>query len=64
MIGRPLPNAVLLGGFVALTGRISMESLAKAIREKFGGSVAEKNVAGAKRAHEWIRAASEEPAHA
>ena len=64
VIGRPLPNAVLLGGFTALTGMISMESLANAIRRKFGGSVAEKNVAGAKRAHDWIRSGSGEPAHA
>jgi pyruvate ferredoxin oxidoreductase gamma subunit len=64
VIGRPLPNAVLLGGFAALTGLISMESLAKAIGEKFGGSVAKKNVAAAQRAHDWVREAMEEPAHA
>jgi pyruvate ferredoxin oxidoreductase gamma subunit len=64
VIGRPLPNAVLLGGFAALTGLISMESLAKAIREKFGGSVAEKNVAAASRAHDWVRDAIGEPARA
>jgi pyruvate ferredoxin oxidoreductase gamma subunit len=64
VIGRPLPNAVLLGGFAALTGLISMESLAKAIEEKFGGSVAKKNIAGAERAHDWVREAIGEPTHA
>ena len=64
VIGRPLPNAVLLGGFAALTGLISMESLAKAIGERFGGSVAEKNVAAASRAHDWVRDAIGEPARA
>jgi pyruvate ferredoxin oxidoreductase gamma subunit len=64
VIGRPLPNAVLLGGFAALTELISMESLAKAIGEKFGGSVAEKNVAAASRAHDWVRDAIGEPARA
>jgi pyruvate ferredoxin oxidoreductase gamma subunit len=64
VIGRPLPNAVLLGGFAALTGLISMESLAGAIGEKFGGSVAEKNVAAASRAHDHVRDAIGEPARA
>jgi pyruvate ferredoxin oxidoreductase gamma subunit len=64
VIGRPLPNAVLLGGFAALTGLISMESLAGAIGEKFGGSVAEKNIAAASRAHDRVRDAIGEPARA
>ena len=36
-----------------------MESLAGAIGEKFGGSVAEKNVAAASRAHDRVRDAIE-----
>ena len=36
-LGRPIPNAALLGGFAALTGLISIESVAAAIREKFSG---------------------------
>ena len=36
-LGRPLPNAVLLGGFAALTGIVSLDSVAKAIRERFPG---------------------------
>ncbi len=53
-LGRPLPNAVLLGGFAALSGQISLDALATAIRERFSGRVAEGNVAGAERAYGYV----------
>ena len=53
-LGRPLPNAVLLGGFSALSGQISLDALATAIRERFSGRVAEGNVAGAERAYGYV----------
>ena len=53
-VGRPLPNAALLGGFAALTGRTSLEAVAAAIREKFPGKVAEANVAAATAAYEHV----------
>jgi len=46
-LGRPLPNAALLGAFAALTGVVSVESVAAAIRERFSGATAEGNVAAA-----------------
>lgn len=64
VIGRPLPNAVLLGGLAALTQVISMESLSDAIGEKFSGSVAEKNAQAARSAYERVADALEEPARA
>jgi pyruvate ferredoxin oxidoreductase gamma subunit len=54
-VGRPLPNAVLLGGFAALTGVVSILSIAEAIRATFSGRVAAGNVAGAERAHAQVR---------
>lgn len=54
-VGRPLPNAALLGGFAALSGAISLESVAKAIREKFPGKVAEGNVAAASASYDFVR---------
>ena len=54
-IGRPVPNAALLGGFAAMSGRISLESVVAAIREKFSGKVAEGNVAAASEAYEYVR---------
>ena len=51
-IGRPLPNAVLLGGFAAVSGQLHFDSVAKAIHEKFPGKVGEANVAAAREAYE------------
>ena len=53
-VGRPLPNAALLGGFAALSDRISLESVNAAIREKFPAKIAEGNIAAATEAHEYV----------
>jgi pyruvate ferredoxin oxidoreductase gamma subunit len=50
-LGRPLPNAALLGAFAALTGEVSIGSIARAIRERFPGTIGEGNVAAAERAY-------------
>ncbi|HEU4647321.1 MAG TPA: 2-oxoacid:acceptor oxidoreductase family protein [Burkholderiales bacterium] len=63
-VGRPLPNAALLGGFAALSGRISLDSVAAAIRERFGGKVAEGNVAAANAAYAHVRNELQEAGHA
>jgi pyruvate ferredoxin oxidoreductase gamma subunit len=63
-VGRPLPNAALLGGFAALTGRVSIASVAAAIREKFPGNVGEGNVVAATEAYEHVRREASEAAHA
>ena len=34
-VGRPVPNAALLGGFAALTGLVSLASVEAAIRDRF-----------------------------
>ncbi len=53
-VGRPLPNAALLGGFAAISGELSLDSVAAAIREKFRGAVAEANVAAATAAYAYV----------
>ena len=53
-IGRPVPNAALLGGFAALSGQISLDSVTAAIREKFRGALAERNVEAAGEAHHHV----------
>jgi pyruvate ferredoxin oxidoreductase gamma subunit len=63
-VGRPLPNAALLGGFAALTGRVSLQSVNAAIREKFPSKVAEANVAAAAAACEFVTRQMQEVAHA
>ena len=64
-VGRPLPNAALLGGFAAISGQLQFESVAKAIREKFPGKVGEANVTAARAAYDSaIGQRTQEPAHA
>jgi len=63
-LGRPLPNAVLLGGFAALSGLVSLDAVAHAIRDKFSGKVAAGNVAAATDAFEFVQRAMKELAHA
>jgi pyruvate ferredoxin oxidoreductase gamma subunit len=53
-LGRPLPNAVLLGGFAALTGVVSIDSVEGAIRGRFPAGLADRNVAAARAAHEFV----------
>lgn len=58
-VGRPLPNAALLGGFAAVTGAVQLGSIETAIRQKFGGKVGEGNVAAARAAFALARKARE-----
>lgn len=53
-LGRPLPNAVLLGGFAALAGLITLGAVAHAIAVKFSGKVAAANIAAASEAFEHM----------
>jgi pyruvate ferredoxin oxidoreductase gamma subunit len=54
-IGQLRPNAALLGGLAALTGVVSLDSIAQAIRARFGGRLAEGNVAAATACFEHVR---------
>jgi pyruvate ferredoxin oxidoreductase gamma subunit len=63
-VGRPVPNAALLGAFAAATGLISLASVEKAIREKFPPKIAEANVLAAGDAHEHVRRQAREAGHA
>ncbi len=61
-LGRPLPNAVLLGGFAAISGMIELASVHAAIREKFSGRIAEGNVAAASAAFDYVQREMKEAA--
>lgn len=63
-LGRPLPNAVLLGGFAALSGLVMLDAVAHAIREKFSGKVAAGNIAAAAEAFDYVKREMEELARA
>ena len=53
-LGRPLPNAALLGGFAALTGEVSLRAVTHAIRERFPGAVGEGNATAAEVAYAHV----------
>jgi pyruvate ferredoxin oxidoreductase gamma subunit len=59
-VGRPVPNVPLLGGFAAISGRVSLDSVIAAIGEKFSGKVAAGNVAAAREAYAIVRREMEE----
>ena len=63
-VGRPLPNAALLGGFAAMTGRLALDAVAQAIRERFPGKVGTANVAAARAAHRHVMESRRRVAHA
>jgi pyruvate ferredoxin oxidoreductase gamma subunit len=63
-VGRPLPNAALLGGFAAFTGEITLDAIRQAILDRFEGVVGERNAAAATAAFEFVINAKEELAHA
>ena len=54
IVGRPIPNAIMIGAFCSITGLVSMEAVQQAILEKFPGKVGENNVAAMERARELI----------
>ncbi len=55
IIGRPIPNAVMIGAFCSITGLVSLGAVQEAIMGKFPGRVGENNVAALERAHEIMK---------
>ena len=53
-VGRPVPNAALLGAFAALTRFVRLESVERAIAEAFPGKVGAANIAAAREAREFV----------
>jgi pyruvate ferredoxin oxidoreductase gamma subunit len=53
-LGRPLPGAPLLGALAAVTGIVSSEALAAAIRERFPGTLGAANAAAAEAARNEV----------
>lgn len=53
-VGRPVPNAALLGGFAAVTKAVTLAAVANAIGHKFSGRIAKGNIDAATAAYEDI----------
>ena len=63
-VGRPVPNVPLLGGFAAVSGILKLESVIKAIEDRFSGKVAAGNIAAAREAYDIVKQEMEAAHHA
>ncbi|MDM7912345.1 MAG: pyruvate ferredoxin oxidoreductase subunit gamma [Methanotrichaceae archaeon] len=54
VLGRPIVNTTMLGAFCGATKEVSLESLNKAISERFKGELGRKNLAAIKTAYERV----------
>jgi pyruvate ferredoxin oxidoreductase gamma subunit len=57
-LGVPITNTTLMGAFAAATGEIGLEPLKNALRRRFSGSMADKNIKAAERAYNQIGGAA------
>lgn len=55
LVGKPVPNTVLLGAFAAATGVVSLAAVQHAIGERFAGRVGEANTQAAAAAFQHVR---------
>jgi pyruvate ferredoxin oxidoreductase gamma subunit len=56
-LGLPITNTTLLGAFAAATGEIQISALENALRHRFSGDMATKNIEAAKQAFAAVRGA-------
>jgi pyruvate ferredoxin oxidoreductase gamma subunit len=63
-VGRPLPNAALLGAFARVTGAVEINSVCAAILDRFPGRIGEHNVAAALAAFDSVLPRTDELVHA
>lgn len=63
-LGKPLPNAALLGGLAALTGIVHLDAVIGAVEAKFSPTIAAGNVAAARAAYDAVVVARGNQAHA
>lgn len=53
-VGRPLPNAALLGAFAAMTNQVAIQFIERAIKERFPSRIGEANAAAARAAYDLV----------
>jgi pyruvate ferredoxin oxidoreductase gamma subunit len=51
VIGRPIPNMVMVGAFAGSTGLVTLESLKAAVKERFGGKIGDLNAEAVEKAY-------------
>jgi pyruvate ferredoxin oxidoreductase gamma subunit len=56
ILGRPIVNTTMLGAFCGATKEVSLESIGKAVSERFKGELGKKNLMAIKMAYERVSA--------
>ena len=56
-VGRPLPNAAMLGATSAYTHFVDLESVEEAIHQRFHGRIGDSNAAAARAAYDFVKEA-------
>jgi len=54
-IGKPIVNTAMLGAFAKATGLVSIKSIEEALKEKFSGSILEKNLQAVRKAYDEVK---------
>ena len=62
-LGRPLPNAALLGAMSALTGLVDIASVEGAILQRFHGRLGDSNSAAARAAYDYVKESADAEAN-
>jgi pyruvate ferredoxin oxidoreductase gamma subunit len=55
VIGRPIPNMVMIGAFAGTTGLVTLASLKAAVKERFGGKVGDLNAEAVEKAYHAMK---------
>lgn len=63
-VGKPFPNAALLGGFAAIGKVVTIDSVCAAIRDKFPARLADGNIAAAVEAYRSVQEEMKGTSHA
>jgi len=55
ILGRPIPNTVMLGAFAGLTGLVTMDGIKKAMQQRFKAEMVEKNMQAVERTFSMLK---------
>lgn len=54
-LGLPITNTALMGAFAAASGEIGLSALEDALKQRFSGELARKNIAAARAAYDYVK---------
>ena len=54
-LGLPITNTALMGAFAAASGEIEFSALEDALKQRFSGELARKNIAAARAAYDYVK---------